>query len=462
MSYIEVDPRNLSSEGSEAGVLPFLASEIKRLIRDDDLEGLQSLMNEIAKLSDNLVLLNEEVDEKRREYKRMRNRMRDLEEQERRQQEARKALLADMQKEFGIGDDGSGKPSADAVAAMSAELENDDLFSADINDLLGDDPAFQESGSDADAGADAANGAETQTPDLDDDLDIPSAPAGANAESAQRDDLDDEEDDDDALSAFDFGDDEPPTDDDFQAAFDDDDFSIDYDDGFYDAEGGGAFDFGDGGDPFSSGDASTGGATDPFGFNGADDHAGAATVAGKPAQTGSFAAAPSSQPSPTEVDAMKTFDPMSLVDDDDDYDEPIDIFEDDGYAERIAQEREELERRRAMASWTDEEAEEAELAAPSDDGDDDLGVPEDDDASAFEAAPAAEPGAIDDLFASDLFDEDLESADVYEGALPSDEEDGANGGLVNAPHAPSPQRQQQAAAKSDYDEFDEDDDFFSM
>ena len=325
MAYVEIDPYNLADGGSGAGIIPFLADEIKQRIIEDDIDGLKHIMAQIERLSEQLIALNGEVDEKRREYTRMRNRMRDLEEQAERQRKAREALMSDMRKEFGIAGTAAGATVASSSDDTSenedatdtpADTSVADLFSSDLADL--DIPS---AGYAADLEPDAkdSDGVSYDDTDMDGLDDTPADLFGG----------------DDIPTGFDFGDDEDDTSTD--DVFIDDDFDIDFDGG-YDSptamasSGDAAFDFDSSQpDPFSFGDDDA----DPFSFsstlNGAGDAAymGDATLSTAPFQD----------------------DPEVP---DDDY-APVDAGYDDEeqLLARIAEEKKDVDRRRRNTVYSD-------------------------------------------------------------------------------------------------------------
>ena len=62
-------------QDEENGLVPYLASAIMMLIRKDDMDGLQELMNNIAKVAEMLFDLNDEAVAKKKDYDKLQNRL---------------------------------------------------------------------------------------------------------------------------------------------------------------------------------------------------------------------------------------------------------------------------------------------------------------------------------------------------------------------------------------------------
>lgn len=113
MSLVDIDPENLADEENFSGLMPFLADAVKKRIVEDDVDGLRIIENEARNLAKQLIIFADTIEVRKREYKRIKNKMRDLEEQARLQQETIATLKTNMLAEFGISvDDTPTDPSS--------------------------------------------------------------------------------------------------------------------------------------------------------------------------------------------------------------------------------------------------------------------------------------------------------------------------------------------------------------
>lgn len=101
----DVPPVKLSYDNfadKESGLLPYLASSVKDLIRVEDDEALQQLINDIAFVADSLYDLNDEIVKARKHYEQMKNKREAIRQSLEERQNAMKAIESEMQAEFGI------------------------------------------------------------------------------------------------------------------------------------------------------------------------------------------------------------------------------------------------------------------------------------------------------------------------------------------------------------------------
>lgn len=125
---LEVTYENFADE--EEGLLPYLAEVVKKLIKTEDEDALQRLVEDIAKTAECLYDLNDEVVTVKKKYDQMKNRhaslMKDLEQRK----AAMEALELEMQNEFGVGDD------------IEEEVEEQEVLIEVIEDKSSDDAAI--------------------------------------------------------------------------------------------------------------------------------------------------------------------------------------------------------------------------------------------------------------------------------------------------------------------------------
>lgn len=92
------------------GLLPYIASSVKEVIKEENDEKLQKLIDDIAYVVDNLDMLLDEVEAAKTKYDQYRNKMKALETAMEEKQNALLAMQEEMRKEFGTDDDDDDAP----------------------------------------------------------------------------------------------------------------------------------------------------------------------------------------------------------------------------------------------------------------------------------------------------------------------------------------------------------------
>ena len=136
MSMVDIDPENLADEENFSGLMPFLADAVKKRIIEDDIDGLRIIESEVRNLAQQLVIFADTIEIRKKEYKRIKNKMRDLEEQARLQQQTIEALRSNMLAEFGISEDESEIDLSIPEFQDTSTSLDVDLDSTDDDDLL--------------------------------------------------------------------------------------------------------------------------------------------------------------------------------------------------------------------------------------------------------------------------------------------------------------------------------------
>jgi len=134
-------------QDEENGLVPYLASAIVMLIRKDDMETLQELMNNIAKVADQMFDLNDEAVAKKKDYDKLQNRLAAIQADLAKKEEAQAAIQEQMKQLVGKGADEYSDTMEPAEARDISEIvsvesvEYDPLSELDmaLGDLESDD-----------------------------------------------------------------------------------------------------------------------------------------------------------------------------------------------------------------------------------------------------------------------------------------------------------------------------------
>ena len=112
-------------QDEENGLVPYLASAIMMLIRKGDMQALQLLMNNIAKVADQLFDLNDEAVAKKKDYDKLQNRLAAIQADLMKKEEAQAAIREQMLQLIGDEDEEYSDTMEPAAARDISEIVAD-------------------------------------------------------------------------------------------------------------------------------------------------------------------------------------------------------------------------------------------------------------------------------------------------------------------------------------------------
>lgn len=143
----------------EQGLLPYLASSVKELIRAENDDGLQQLVNDISFVSDSLCDLNDEIIRVREEYEQMKIKRDAIRKALEEKRNAEEEIEAEMARRFGIKTSREAREEStkeipdlgdglDKLIDEADAISNSDISITDVNDDACDDEDQQQSTND--------------------------------------------------------------------------------------------------------------------------------------------------------------------------------------------------------------------------------------------------------------------------------------------------------------------------